>query len=305
VRRKSQSFRPPGPHSSKYFKNSMNLFCPPGDQPGRGGWIVTRHDWEETAMLSRIMVLAATVSFIALTAPHTASFAQTPAGSGYESIEDLKRRYRKEDCDRAFRDGQKYLEFARIGAEKAAKLRELERIARADTKSDGEYANVLDGVAKAKEKQAKDDLDRAKAEFAKASCTDAVINALIYFAIDQAELLIYPSARPEAEDEVEPAPQKEKKSQEKKKQTKTEKPKKPANIKKADNKTNKVAGRMARDVAIAVTTGLLLDQIAGKHGKRRKICNHNCGGEMNEMGDKPLKGMRKLKRLKKIGLELF
>lgn len=275
-------------------------------------------------MFSKIMVLAATASFIALAAPHDAALAQTRLGDdalGTQAESD--RCFREALADSAFSASSGLQKQAEIQARQAAELRALQKNAldnanaagntTADTTFWNDEARRRGEDARRLEDSAMRYLECSKAEHAKflelepRADVREIFGGDAILAKELRELLADQKTEDgdEAEDEAEPTPQKEKKSQEKKKQTKTEKPKKPANIKKPANKTNKVAGRVARDVAVIVASGLILDGMIGNHGKRNKICRRNCDDRMNENSMAPRKGKKKLWRLSKPGIELF
>ncbi len=87
-----------------------------------------------------------------------------------------------------------------------------------------------------------------------------------------------------------------------KKKPKAEHIKKQANAGKSRNKANMVAQSIARDVVVNVATGLILDQLVGGR-------NHRHGRDHGRMGKMPNPGkhkeMRRLKKMKQMGLELF
>lgn len=292
-------------------------------------------------MFKKIMILAATTSFIALAAPHTASFAQTAPGGAGNTLEDIQRQCREDAADDGFRDGMRYTDWANTESRQAADYRELSRNARnsaktSTSKADQDMWNAdadrYDANAEDLEAKAKRDLDRGKAGFAKfreqEPCVKVVaaMNEFIDSIIEDGELrathefwdeppividgeVIDPAKikreadkAEKAEPKVEPAPRQEKKKLSEKKPQKVEKQKKQARLQKSGNATQDVAQSIARDVAVNVASQLILGEIGGMGHKHKKHHKAERRETMDGMAFEEFQPRRKMKIKKLMGV---
>lgn len=287
-------------------------------------------------MFKKIIILAATTSFIALAAPHTASFAQTAPGDTGNFLEDIKRKCREDAANDGWRDGLRYTDWANTESRQAADYRELERNARNNAKASSSKADQdmwnadadrYANNAKDLEEKARRDLERGKAGFKKfreeEPCAEVVaaledyMNAVIEDGElradrkfwDEKPVIIMPDEEKaeKAEPKVDPAPRQEKKKSSVKKPPKAEKTKKQAHLKKSGNANQDVAQSIARDVAVNVASQLILGEITGKCYKREKRND----AERREMTDgmafeefQPRRKM-KIKKLMGVGFGMF
>lgn len=292
-------------------------------------------------MFKKIMILAATTSFIALAAPHTAAFAQSaPDGAG-NTLEDIKRHCREDAANDGFRDGLRYTDWANTESRQAADYRELERNARNNAKTSSSKADQdmwnadadrYANNAKDLEEKARRDLERGKAGFAKfreqepcvkvVAAMDEFINSVIEDGelranrkfwdeklvvidgelIDPARIKQEVDNAEKAEPKVDPAPRQEKKKLSVKKPPKIEKTKKQAHLKKSGNQTQNAAQSIARDVAVTVASQLILGEITGMRHKREKRHNSERREMMDGMAMEEVQPRRKMKIKKLMGV---
>lgn len=228
-------------------------------------------------MIKKLMTLAVATSFLALAAPQYSSLAQTAPGGPEETFDErFKRECAEDAANGGFKDGIRYTNWANTESRQASEWRELERNARASEKtarepwikdmwkSDAErYAKN----AKELEEQARRDLDRAKAGFAKFRQNEPCKNVVAFFGefidstIADGELRADPEfwnptekpaerkaeAPPPEQPAEEPKPvEKKTKKAEKKTEKKAEKKTEKKSVKKAEKKTKK-ASKVARN----------------------------------------------------------
>lgn len=252
-------------------------------------------------MLKKIIILAATTSFMALAAHNTAMAQSAPNGAG-KTLEDVQRECREDAADRGFSDGMRYTDWANTESRQAADYRELARNARKNAdastaKADKDMwkadAERYDANAKDLEAKARQDLDRGKAGFAKyreqepcvniLPAMDAFIDSVIEGGelrathafwdenpaviegevIDPAKIKQQAEKAEKTEPKADPEPRKEKKKVTGKKPTKIEKVRSATNLKKS--------GKAGKKVAKALTQALLA---YGQYQSMSKYENH-------------------------------
>ena len=290
-------------------------------------------------MFKKIMMLAATTSFIALAAPQTTALAQGVPPGLTETLEEFKERCRFEDAARGWGEGTRYIDQASVESRQANDYRQLEQNARnnakeASSKADQDMWNAdadryADNARKLEE-EARRNLERGKAAFAKfrahPDCTEqfkTFMDAMIFGGELRTDPWFYDDTRPmkdetramieqrdaaeaeveKAEPKADPAPrQKKKKST--KKPPKAEKSKKQAHIKKSRKANQDVAQSIARDVAVSVASQLILGEISGmshKHKKHKKHHKLERRQMMDGMAMEEIQPRRKMKMKKLMG----
>jgi len=252
-------------------------------------------------MFKKIMMLAATTSFIALAVPQTAALAQGVPPGPTETLEEFKERCRFEDAARGWGEGMRDFDQASVESRQANDYRQLEENARknakeASSKADQDMWNAdadrYADNARRLEEEARRNLERGKAAFAKfrahPACTEqykSFMDQVIFGGELRTDPWFYDDSRPmkdetramieqrdaaeaeaeKAEPKADPEPRQEKKKVTKK-PAKIEKPKKLARVKKSDNVAHDVAQSIARDVTVAVASQLASQLIFGEIG---------------------------------------
>jgi hypothetical protein len=256
-------------------------------------------------MFKKIMILAATTSFIALVAPQTAALAQGVPPGLTETLEEFKERCRFEDAARGWGEGMRDFDQASVESRQANDYRQLEENARnnakeASSKADQDMWNAdadryADNARKLEE-EARRNLEHGKAAFAKfrahPGCTEqfkSFMDQVIFGGELRTDPWFYDDSRPmkdetramieqrdaaeaeaeKAEPKADPAPSQETKKSTKK-PAKAEKTKKLAHIRKSKKAKHDVAQSIARDVAVSVASQLILGEISGMGHKRKK-----------------------------------
>jgi len=288
-------------------------------------------------MFKKIMMLAATTSFIALAAPQTAALAQGVPPGLTETLEEFKERCRFEDAARGWGEGTRDIDQASVESRQANDYRQLEENARnnakdASSKADQDMWNAdadrYADNARRLEEEARRNLERGKAAFAKfrahPDCTEqfkSFMDAMIFGGELRTDPWFYDDTRPmkeetramieqrdAAEAEAEKAEPKAdaSPSQEKKKSTKkpakSEKTKKQAHIKKSGK-----ANQFARDVAVSVASQLILGEISGMGHKNKKHHKAERREMMDGMAMEEMQPRRKMKmkKLMRAGFGMF
>jgi hypothetical protein len=290
-------------------------------------------------MFKKLIMLAATTSFIALAAPQTAALAQGVPPGLTETLEEFKERCRFEDAARGWGEGMRDFDQASVESRQANDYRQLEENARnnakeASSKADQDMWNAdadryADNARKLEE-EARRNLERGKAAFAKfrahPGCTEqfkSFMDQVIFGGELRTDPWFYDDSRPmkdetramieqrdaaeaeaeKAEPKADPAPSQEKKKSTKK-PAKAEKTKKLAHIRKSKKAKHDVAQSIARDVAVSVASQLILGEISGmghKHKKHKKHHKLERRQMMDGMAMEEIQPRRKMKMKKLMG----
>lgn len=282
-------------------------------------------------MLRKFMMLAATVSLLALSAP--ASYAEDPLPEGWtQQQEDDLLKCAKEARYGGHDYAAGYIQQARTELRQASELRELANNARAyadaaknqaDKDSWNEDAARRDANAKQLEESAKRNIERAKEEFKRfeVNCGSAyyMVEGLVEHIIAGAEQnlenyqngeAVEPDVLPEEEEqtaEVKPEPPKTEtppKKPSKPQKPKPQKPPKPNKKPKPQSASNNQAAAIAATVFTGLALGVIGNELMGGdgHHKPHKPHKPDHGVEEFEHGDhvKPIKKQKKSKKLKKV-----
>ncbi len=262
-------------------------------------------------MFNKIMILAATTSFIALAAPQTALAQGIPPSPGVsETLAEFKERCRAEDADRAILEGASYIDQVGKQAGKAGDFRELEQNARNDagaasskeSKANFErIAEIYAKLAKAAEDSARRDLERAKEAFDKvradARCTDIAKDEMDLLIIGGEVAVGADKAEAEKIEKAEPAPRQEKKKVAGKKPPKIEKPKKVNRVNRSEEAGQEVAQAVAQE-AFLVGAQMLFGEMGGMDRKHKKHHKAERRETMDGMAMEEFQPRRKMKNKK-------